>query len=61
MKKYIQPTIEVTEIEAEALMAASGTSSTGISDSPLSDDPIDDANQILSRDHNFSIWGDDED
>lgn len=57
MKKYIQPTIEVTEIEAEALMAASGT---GISDSPLSD-PIDDANQILSRDHNFSIWGDDED
>ncbi len=57
MKKYIQPTIEVTEIEAEALMAAS----TGISDSPLSDDPIDDANQILSRDHNFSIWGDDED
>lgn len=59
MKKYIQPTIEVTEIEAEALMAASGTSSTGISDSPLSD-PIDDPNQILSRDHNFSIWGDDE-
>lgn len=57
MKKYIQPTIEVTEIEAEELMAAS----TGISDSPLSDDPIDDANQILSRDHNFSIWGDDED
>ena len=57
MKKYIQPTIEVTEIEAEALMAAS----TGISDSPLSDDPIDDANQILSRDHNFSILGDDED
>lgn len=60
MKKYIQPTIEVTEIEAETLMAASATSSTGISDSPLSD-PIDDANQILSRDHNFSIWGDDED
>lgn len=57
MKKYIQPTIEVTEIEAEALMAASAT---GISDSPLSD-PIDDANQILSRDHNFSIWDDDED
>ncbi len=56
MKKYIQPTIEVTEIEAEALMAAS----TGISNSPLSD-PIDDPNQILSRDHNFSIWGDDED
>lgn len=60
MKKYIQPTIEVTEIEAEALMAASGTSSTGISDSPLSD-PITNSNQILSRDHNFSIWGDDED
>ena len=60
MKKYIQPTIEVTEIEAEALMAASGTSSTGISDSPLRD-PFDNANQILSRDHNFSIWGDDED
>lgn len=57
MKKYIQPTIEVTEIEAEALMAASVT---GISDSPLSD-PIDDPNQILSRDHNFSIWGEDED
>lgn len=57
MKKYIQPTIEVTEIEAEALMAVSGT---GISDSPLSD-PIDDPNQILSRDHNFSIWGEDED
>lgn len=57
MKKYIQPTIEVTEIEAEALMAASNP---GIIDSPLSD-PIDDPNQILSRDHNFSIWGDNED
>lgn len=57
MKKYIQPTIEVTEIEAVALMAAS----TGISDTPAVGDPIDDANQILSRDHNFSIWGEDED
>lgn len=57
MKKYIQPTIEVTEIEAEALMAASNP---GISDS-LHGDQIDDPNQILSRDHNFSIWGDDED
>lgn len=57
MKKYIQPTIEVTEIEAEALMAAS----TGISDTPQSGDTINDPTQILSRDHNFSIWGDDED
>lgn len=52
MKKYIKPVMEVTEVEVGVILAGSGTPST----TPSSDEIIDDANDVLARPSNGSLW-----
>lgn len=51
MKKYIKPVMEVTEVEVGVILAGSGTPS-----STLSGETIDDANDVLARPSNGSLW-----
>lgn len=52
MKKYIKPVMEITEVEVGVILAGSGTPST----TPSSDEIIDDANDVLARPSNGSLW-----
>ena len=51
MKKYIKPVMEVTEVEVGVILAGSGTPS-----SAPSNDLIEDANEVLARPSNGSLW-----
>lgn len=51
MKKYIKPVMEITEVEVGVILAGSGTPS-----STLSDEKIEDANDVLARPSNGSLW-----
>ena len=51
MKKYIKPVMEITEVEVGVILAGSGTPSP-----KLSDETIDDANAVLARPSNGSLW-----
>lgn len=51
MKKYIKPVMEITEVEVGVILAGSGTPS-----STLSDEKINDANDVLARPSNGSLW-----
>ena len=55
MKKYIKPVMEVTEVEVGVILAGSGTPSTTPSND-LSNDLIEDANDVLARPSNGSLW-----
>ena len=52
MKKYIKPVMEVTEVEVGVILAGSGTPSSTLSD----DEKINDANEVLARPSNGSLW-----
>ena len=52
MKKYIKPVMEVTEVEVGVILAGSGTTPSPT----LSDETIDDANAVLARPSNGSLW-----
>lgn len=51
MKKYIKPVMEVTEVEVGVILAGSGTPSP-----TPSNDLIEDANEVLARPSNGSLW-----
>lgn len=51
MKKYIKLVMEITEVEVGVILAGSGTPS-----STLSGETIDDANDVLARPSNGSLW-----
>ena len=51
MKKYIKPVMEITEVEVGVILAGSGTPS-----STLSGEKIEDANDVLARPSNGSLW-----
>lgn len=51
MKKYIKPVMEITEVEVGVILAGSGTPSP-----TLSGETIDDANEVLARPSNGSLW-----
>lgn len=51
MKKYIKPVMEFTEVEVGVILAGSGTPS-----STLYDEKIEDANNVLARPSNGSLW-----
>lgn len=51
MKKYIKPVMEITEVEVGVILAGSGTPN-----STPSDDLIEDANDVLARPSNGSLW-----
>lgn len=51
MKKYIKPVMEVTEVEVGVILAGSGTP-----DPTPSNDLIEDANEVLARPSNGSLW-----
>ena len=51
MKKYIKPVMEITEVEVGVILAGSGTTNP-----KLSDENIDDANAVLARPSNGSLW-----
>lgn len=55
MKKYIKPVMEVTEVEVGVILAGSGTPSTTPSND-LSNDLIENANEVLARPSNGSLW-----
>lgn len=52
MKKYIKPVMEITEVEVGVILAGSGTTPSPT----LSDEIIDDANDVLARPSNGSLW-----
>lgn len=51
MKKYIKPVMEVTEVEVGVILAGSGTPSP-----TPSGEKIEDANDVLARPSNGSLW-----
>ena len=51
MKKYIKPVMEITEVEVGVILAGSGTPNP-----KLSDETINDANAVLARPSNGSLW-----
>lgn len=52
MKKYIKPVMEVTEVEVGVILAGSGTTPS----STPSNELIEDANEVLARPSNGSLW-----
>ena len=51
MKKYIKPVMEITEVEVGVILAGSGTPNP-----KLSEGTINDANEVLARPSNGSLW-----
>ena len=52
MKKYIKPVMEITEVEVGVILAGSGTPSSTLSDETT----INNANEVLARPSNGSLW-----
>lgn len=55
MRKYVKPTIDVVSVETETIMAGSG-----FDDSLGNGETLDNPTDMLSKEHSFDIWSDDE-